>query len=115
MFIGVMAPQIHPSEYPIKFHKLHVVTMFRAQPEEKEISATLEYKKYIKKEEKIIEVESYSTSHKNREEDKEWIIISNLPIEDVEFEYGDKIIFDLDYNGEKERISVTALETIDDL
>lgn len=111
MFIGVMSPKLHATEYPVIFPVIHVITMLRASKEVMQLEATLRISGI---ENEGINEKPYSISFERTEdEDDEWLVISSLPLHDVELKKGDKILFELDFNGNKQNISLKAAEEIE--
>ena len=109
MLAGIMSPIFNAAEYPITFNKIYFVSMFRAEPEVENFTATLSiYHDRVEGREEIGEFGAEYRRDENDQEGKQWVALSHLSLPPVELNEGESLVAEVDCEGAKKLVYLTA-------
>lgn len=109
MFAGIMSPAFHPTEYPVAFTRIFLVSMFRADVETEGFSATLSIFKEGRGDRE--EIGDFGAEYARDEGDKEgvqWVAISHLPLPPIELNEGESLVAQVSCEGETKSVYLSA-------
>lgn len=109
MLAGIMSPVFHPTEYPVTFARIFLVSMFRASNDTEGFSATLSISKTSKEgREAIGEFGAEYERDQLDNEGAQWVAISHLPIPPIELNEGESLVAEVDCEGVSSSVHLFA-------
>ncbi|MXP15494.1 hypothetical protein GRI44_12100 [Altererythrobacter confluentis] len=113
MFLGMMSPVFHPTEYPANLSKIVLATLFRSDCSKDKFLAELILEKISASGAETLD--SFDAEFERNEFDEgqfQWVAVSTLPIENIEFEQGNSLKATLKIESNTWETYLTAGTTI---